>query len=324
VRAFVTGATGFVGSHLAEALVARGDEVIALSRRPESSAFLATLGARPAPGALDDDAKLAAALAGVDVVYHVAGLTAAANEAAFLAVNERGTQVLLEVVRRAAPGVQRFVLVSSHAALGPSRPDERLAEDAACRPLTAYGRSKLAGERAVRGADIPWTIVRPPAVYGPRDREFLRLFRLVKRGISPVFGWGRQQLSLVYVTDLAEALVRAATAEDTVGQVYHVAHPEVVLSRDIGRAIGMAIGRRPFLLPVPGALAGPIVGAIGRAAAAAGRPSAVNSDKMAEFLAPAWLLSVEKAERELGWRAAHDLTAGMAKTAAWYLGEGLL
>ena len=108
------------------------------------------------------------------------------------------------------------------------------------------------------------------------------------------------------------------------GQVYHAAHPEVVLSRDVGKAIGRAIGRTPVVLPVPGALAAPIVGAIGRAAAAAGKPSVVNADKLAEFLAPAWLLSVEKAERELGWRAAHDLAAGMAKTAEWYVREGLL
>ncbi len=324
MRAFLTGATGFVGSHLAEALVARGDVVVALARRPASSDFLSGLGATPAPGALDDAAKLAAALEGVDVVYHVAGLTAAVDEAGFLAVNERGTRQLLDAVRRAAPGVRRFVFVSSQAALGPSRPGEQLAEDADTHPITAYGRSKLAGERAVRGADIPWTIVRPPAVYGPRDREFLRLFRLVKRGIAPVFGWGRQQLSLVYVTDLAEALVRAGTVEGARGQVYHAAHPEVVLSRDVGKAIGRAIGRTPVVLPVPGALAAPIVGAIGRAAAAAGKPSVVNADKLAEFLAPAWLLSVEKAERELGWRAAHDLAAGMAKTAEWYVREGLL
>jgi len=325
MRALVTGATGFVGSHLVEALAARGDEVVVLARRPERAAPLARFGVRVAIGTLDDDAALAAAAEGAEVVYHLAGLTAAARPGDYLLANEAGTRRLVEAARRAAPGLSRFVYLSSQAALGPSAPGQRLAEDAPCRPVTAYGRSKLAGETVVRAAeDLPWTIVRPPAVYGPRDREFLTLFRIVRSGLAPVIGTGAQQVSLVYAPDLADAIVRAGTAPAAAHQTYHAAHAEVVSTRDLALAVGRAVGRTPVVLPVPGLLATPIVGLIGALSAARGRPSTLNLDKMAEFLAPAWTLSVEKAGRELDWRAAHDVAEGTRLTAESYRADGLL
>ena len=324
MRALVTGATGFVGSHLAEALTARGDTVLALARRDSAHAGLKALGVTPVSGSLENERSLDAALDGVEVVYHVAGLTAARSEAEFFAVNEGGTRRLLEAVRRAAPALVRFVYVSSQAALGPSPRGIALTEDAECRPVTAYGRSKLAGELAVRGAGLPWSVVRPPAVYGPRDREFLRLFRIAQHGIAPVFGAGAQTLSLVYVEDLAPAIALAGTHEAARGQILHAAHAEVVTSRDVARAAGAALGRSTVVLPVPGFAARPIVWAIGRAAAVTGRRTVVDTDKLAEFLAPSWVLSVAKAERQLGWTAGVALAEGMARTAAWYRKEGWL
>lgn len=325
MRTLVTGATGFVGSHLVEALAARGDEVVVLARRPERAAPLARFGVQVAIGTLDDADALAAAARGAAVVYHLAGLTAAARPRDFFLANEAGTRRLVEAVRRTAPGLARFVYLSSQAALGPSAPGQRLAEDAPCRPVTAYGRSKLAGETVVRAAEgLPWTIVRPPAVYGPRDREFLKMFQMVRGGLAPVFGTGAQQVSLVFAPDLADATVRAGTAPAAIHQTYHAAHAEVVSTRDLVLAIGRAVGRTPVVLPVPGLLATPIVGLIGALSAARGRPSVLNLDKMAEFLAPAWILSVEKAGRELGWRAAHDVAEGTRLTAESYRADGLL
>jgi len=327
VKAFVTGATGFVGSHLAAALVGRGDTVVCLARRPEQAAFIASLGALIAPGSLEDDRALAAALSGAEVVYHVAGLTAAASEAEFLSVNEAGTQRLIGAVRAAAPHIKRFVYVSSIAAVGPAERGARLAEDAPCRPVTAYGRSKLAGEAVVRrSVALPWTIVRPGVVYGPRDRELLRLFLIARRGFAPVFGLGRQAVSVVYATDLAEAIARAAGEPRALGQTYHAAHPTPVTQRELALAVGRAVrgGRAPWLVPVPPFVAAPIVSAIGRAAAVTGRRSVVSADKLAEFLAPSWVTSVEKAAQELGWRAGRDLDSGLAETAAWYRAEGWL
>jgi nucleoside-diphosphate-sugar epimerase len=325
VRALVTGATGFVGSHLAAGLVASGVEVVALARRADQEAFVAELGARVVRGSLEDDASLRAAAAGVDVVYHVAGLTSG-GERELLAANAAGTARLAAAARAAAPGLRRFLYVSSLAAVGPTERGGRLTEASPCRPVTAYGRSKLAGEAAIAAADLPWTITRPAVVYGPRDRELLRLFRIVRLGFAPVFGLGRQELSLVYVDDLVAALRRAAEEPAALRRTYHLAHPDVVTARDLATIIGRAVrgGRAPWVVPVPGAVAAPIVRAIGRAAAAAGRRTVVTADKMAEFLAPGWGTSVELAARDLGWRAAHDLASGVAATAEWYRDEGWL
>ncbi len=323
--ALVTGASGFVGSHLAAHLARRGDDVRGLVRRPEQAAWLASLGVRLLAGELADLDGLKAAVAGVDVVFHSAGLTAAGSEREYLAVNVEGTARLLEAAVGARPAPARFVHVSSLAAVGPTAPGQLTTEASPCHPVTAYGRSKLAGEAVVRGAALPWTIVRPPAVYGPRDREMLRLFRVARSGFAPVFGLGRQELSLVYAEDLAAGIALVGTAACAAGETYHLAHPDIVRSRELVQEIGRAVrGRAPLIVPVPAAIAARVVRAIGRAAAAAGRRTVVSEDKMAEFLAPAWGTSVAKAERELGWSPPHDLRSGLAATAAWYRAEGLL
>lgn len=325
MRALVTGATGFLGGHVVATLAARGDEVTVLARRAERAAPLARYGVGVAVGTLEDDDALAAAVRGADVVYHLAGRTAAATPADYLAVNAEGTRRLVAAARAAAPPPSRFVYVSSQAALGPSARGERLAEDAPCRPLTAYGRSKLAGEVVVRSAPgLPWTIVRPSAVYGPGDRDFFTMFQAARRGLAPVFGSGDQQLSLVCAPDLAEVIVRAGTAPAAAGMTYHAAHPEVVTTRELALAIGRAVGRSPAIVPIPAAVATPIVGLIGALAAARGRPTVLNRDKMAEFLAPAWLLAVDAAARDLGWRASLDAADGTRLTAEWYRREGWL
>ncbi len=323
MKAFVTGATGFVGGHLAEVLKARGDTVIALARRPDAARALVERGILAVSGSLEDAGALRDALAGADVVYHVAGLVAARNAAEFHAVNEAGTVRLLAAAREVCPGT-RFVYVSSQAAVGPSPVGTSLDEAAECRPVTAYGRSKLAGERAVMAGPLAWSVVRPPSVYGPRDREFLKLFRVARWGLAPVFGTGAQELSLIHVEDLVRAIAVAGTHPAAERHLFHAAHAEVVLSRDVARAAGRALGGDPIVLPVPGLLATPVVAAIGWAAAAAGRPSVLNADKMAEFLAPSWRLDVTKAHRLLAWRAETALAEGFARTVSWYRAHGWL
>ena len=318
MKVLVTGATGFVGSHLVEALAARGDTVLAMARRPDQHDALKKAGATPMPGSLENERSLVTALKDVDVVYHVAGATSARDEAAFFAINEGGTRRVLESIRQAAPGLRRVVYVSTQAALGPSPRDVALSESAECRPLTPYGRSKLAGELAVRGSDLPWSVIRPPAVYGPRDKEFLKLFRIAKRGIAPVFGAGTQQLSLVHVRDLVEAIVLAGTHDAALRQIFHAAHPETVLSRDVARAAGAALGGSPVLLPIPGAVAAAAAAVIGRVVSLAGQSTILSSERVAEFLAPSWLLDVAKADRLLGWRAKTPMVDGIRETGAWY------
>jgi nucleoside-diphosphate-sugar epimerase len=320
MKALVTGATGFVGSHLVEALRLRGDEVTALVRSPGKAALLAELGVRQAPGDLRDGAALDHAADGQDVVFHVAGLIAARSEAEFLEVNRDGTARVLEAAGRA--NVRRFVLFSSMAAAGPSTPGRPLTGSEVARPVTAYGRSKLAGENVVRAGRVPWTILRPPMVYGPRDRELLKVFRAARTGIAPVFGDGTQELSAVHGADLAQAAVACATPELALGRIYYPCHPRTFTSAAFVRAVGVALGRQVRIVRVPQPVGRLALWFVGGAARLAGRATVLTADKANEFFERAWTGDPAPCTRDTGWVPAIDLEPGLAETARWYRSTG--
>src|SRR5690348_10798106 len=239
VNAFVTGGTGFVGAHLVQALRARGDRVTALVRSPAKAQALGWTDVRIVRGDLHDRAALADGCADADVVYHVAGLIAARNYTGFVAANRDGTRRVQEAAE-GAPRRPRLVLVSSQAVGGPNPRGMPTDESVPPAPVTDYGRSKLAAEDVVRSGKGPWAIVRPPVVYGERDTETLKLFRLAKLGLGAVFGDGGQELSVIYAGDLAQALIAAGTHPAALGGTYYACHPEVHTSRSLVLAIGRA------------------------------------------------------------------------------------
>ena len=323
MRALVTGATGFVGGHLVEALLAGGHEVTALVRSTSKGAPLAARGVRLVAGDLHDTAALVRAAEGQDLAFHVAALTAALSEADFRRANAEGTANVLDAAAKA--GVSRLVHVSSLAAAGPTVPGRPLRGDEPPRPVTAYGRSKLEAEAIIRESAVPWTIVRPPMVYGPGDREFLRAFRGAQRlGVSPVFGDGSQELSAVYAPDLAAALVAAGLAPATVGGTYAACHPERFTQIEFARALGRSVGREVAVPRLPGPVARPILFVSETAARVFGRPTLLTVDKANEFLAPAWTADPSPLERDAGWRAQHGIESGLRLTAEWYRSHGWL
>jgi len=320
MNAAVTGGTGFVGRHLIAALREAGHQVTALVRSRTKARLLYGSGARLIEGDLDDGGALGAAVQGQDVVFHVAGLVKARNEAEFLAVNRDGTRRLLEAAARC--GRPRFIHVSSLAAGGPSAPGAPRALDAPAAPVTAYGRSKLAGEQVVRSSDLPWTILRPPMVYGPWDTELLKLFKLARMGWTPVFGRGTQELSTVYAPDLAAALVAAAGSEATVGRSYAACHPEIFSSRMLASAVGRAVGRTVRIIGLSERSSRALLAITGTTARLLGRTTILNADKLHEFFAPAWTADSTPLTRDTTWIATHDLDAGLRATAAWYRERG--
>ncbi len=322
MNALVTGATGFVGRHLIDALTACGDAVTALVRSPTKAAGLTERGVRIAAGDLGSTEALRAAVRGQDVVYHVAGLIAARNEAEFLSVNRDGTARL--VAAAAEEGRPRIVLVSSLAAAGPSERGTPLSGSEPPRPVTAYGRSKLAGEAALRAGPLPWTIVRPPAVYGPHDTEMLRVFRAAKLGVVPVFGDGTQELSLVYGPDLGRALAAAGRTNATTGRVFYACHPEVLTSASVVRTVGRSMGRTVRLIRLPRWAARNALGITGALARLAGRATLLTPDKANEFFAPAWTCDPTRLTASTGWHPEFDLATGAAATVAWYRASGVL
>lgn len=320
MNAFVTGGTGFVGAHLVQALRARGDRVTCLVRSPEKAKRLGWTDVRMVRGDLDDARGLAEGCADADVVYHVAGRIAARNLNEFLAANRDGTRHVQEAAQ-ASPRRPRLVLVSSQAAGGPNPRGAPSDESAPPAPVTDYGRSKLAAEEVVRSGSGPWSIVRPPVVYGEHDTETLKLFRLARTGIGAVFGDGGQELSVIYAGDLAQALIAAGTNPGTLGGTYYVCHPEVHTSRSLVLAIGRAVGKIPVVVPIPGALARALLWVTGSGAALLGRATILTSDKAHEFLAPAWTCRADRMTQATGWRAQTDLATGLAKAVTWYRTE---
>jgi dihydroflavonol-4-reductase len=322
MRALVTGATGFVGSHLAEALRQRGDEVTALARSSGKAKPLTALGVDVVAGDLHDVAALDRVVEGQDVVYHVAGLVAARNEAEFLRANGKGTENVVAAVQRA--GVPRLVFVSSLAAAGPARRGAPLSGDEPPRPVTAYGRSKLAAEQTVRESGLSWSIVRPPIVYGPRDREVLKVFRLARLRIAPVFGDGAQELVAVHAEDLAGALIAAASSPAAIGRTYTACHPEVFTSAQFGVAVAAAMGHSVKTLHIPQPVGRALLSVTEAAAKLARQSTILTSDKANEFFQPAWTGDPTPLTRDTGWRAGYDLRRGLEHTYRWYRDAGWL
>ncbi len=322
MKVLVTGGTGFVGSHLIDVLLERGDTVTALVRSPAKAKGLEPRGVRLVVGDLHDLPALETATASQDVVYHVAGLVTARNPAEFDRANSEGSGNLVRAT--AARGSPRFVLVSSMAAAGPSAPGRPHTGQEPSQPVTHYGRSKLAGEEEVRHSSLPWTILRPPMVYGPRDKEVLKVFKLARWGVAPVFGSGAQELSAITGEDLARALVAAAVTDLAVGETYYPCHPEIFTSRAFAQAIGQAVGRRVATPGVPEWLARGLLSLTGAAARLANQATILNADKANEFFQPAWTGDPAALTRDTGWQARHDLSSGVALTAAWYRDAGWL
>jgi dihydroflavonol-4-reductase len=324
-RALITGGTGFVGSHTVEEYLRQGWRVRALVRNPARLGWLSGLDIEIAPGTLLDPGSLARAMEGCDLVVHCAGLTKAIHSQEYFRVNEEAVRDLTHIASERK--VRRLVLCSSQAAAGPSSPGKPITEDDAPHPVSAYGRSKLAGERVLaEGANgLEWIILRPPAIIGPRDEQFLPLFRAVSRyGIYPRFGQAARRYSFASVHDIARALLVAGEVETGLNSVYFVAAPESLDWSDAAAAIAKFAGKKAHALPLGNGML-KLLGALTEAyAAMSSKPALLSADKLREILAPDWVCSTEKIRRTWGFECAWTKEATLRDTYEAYLKSGLL
>jgi len=325
MRAFVTGGTGFVGSHLVEALLGRGFEVRCLVRDPADLKWLTGLDVELVVGDCSDPEGLKGSTAGADYVFHVAGLTKAVDPRDYYTVNSDGARNMAEAALRDNNGLKKFVLVSSQAAAGPSQAGVPRKEDDPPSPVTDYGKSKLLAEKYLTGLkdELPVAIVRPPSVYGPRDRDIYTFFKLVSRGVRTSFN-DERLISFCYVKDLAEGIIAAALKDTDSGEAFFIAHDRPLGWDEIGEAVAAALGVRARRVALPIAALSLVALVSEGVSALTGRPALMNRQKMAEIRQRYWVVDTAKAKAVLGFEAAVDFRAGAMLTARWYREHGWL
>jgi nucleoside-diphosphate-sugar epimerase len=276
-------------------------------------------------GDLQNQETLNRAVDGVEIVFHLAAATRARSEREYVQANAEGTQRLVEAALAAHPQPQRFIYLSSLAAAGPAQDGKPVQLQDRPRPITAYGRSKLAGEHFCRQAasDMKMLMLRAPAVYGPRDRDLFICFLLAAYGILLAPRGSERLLQFIHVNDLVEALLLAATTSSGTG-VYHVAESRPYAWGEIATWLAQAVGRRVRAVRIPSWLVQTSATISEYGAAAIGRATIFNRDKAQEMLAPGWLCETEAAKRDLGFTGKIPLPRGLMETATWYRAHGWL
>jgi nucleoside-diphosphate-sugar epimerase len=326
MKVLVTGASGFLGSHVAEQLTKEGHEVRALVRKSSNRSFLERLERLEfAYGGIEDAGNVAEAVKGVDAIVHSAGLVKARTPGEFQTTNVEGTRNILEAAKAHAPNLRRFVHVSSLVAAGPSLDGKPVDVGREAGPVTHYGRSKLDAERVVLAAknDLPVVILRPAAIYGPRDHEIFAFFQAVHRGVLPTVGKGDSTMSMIYGPDCAEACIKAISADVPSGSIYFVDDGEAYSFRSMVEEVEVAMGKKAFLrvnLPLPvlwlAAFSSEMYGKL------AGKAVMLNRDKMNEIRQPHWVCASDDTRRDLGWEPRVKLREGTTITARWYQDNG--
>ncbi len=325
-RVLVTGASGFVGSHLTEALLARGYRVRCMVRRTSDLTFIQHLPVEWAYADVRDAESLHSACQDVDIVCHCAALTRALDQETFLRVNAQGTEALARAAMTANPNLHRFLYISSQSAAGPSKGAEDFRDEARLpQPLNWYSKSKLAGEEALlsMGDRLPLTIIRPSAIFGPRDRDFFAYFHLVKWHLELKLGQADRWYSFIYVRDLVELILLALENGIALGQTYFGSGPAHTYA-ELAETIGRAMDKRVLRIPLPEAILTPIALGAKVQERLTGRPALLNEQRVRDMRQPYWLCSGEKARRELGFEARYTLESAIEETADWYRESGWL
>jgi len=324
----VTGSTGFIGARMLKYLVGEKERV-KVFLRPESQVVALPDGVEVVRGSFGDMESLGRAVRDVDRIVHLAGVTKALDEAGYDAGNVMPVRNLLAAIRKHNPVLKRFLFVSSLTVAGPaSEGIQGVKESDLSRPVSAYGRSKLRAETLCMESSglIPVTIVRPPAVYGPGDRDVLQVFQMLAKGVLVLAGSSaRQRFSMIYVDDLVKGIMAAARSEKAFGRVYYITSSCSWSWDEVIAAARPVLGfTKLYRISLPASLVffvGTVMGAIG---SLQGKPALINRDKVSELLQNYWVCSPEQAQCDLGFTAETTLAEGVEKTLFWYQREGWL
>jgi nucleoside-diphosphate-sugar epimerase len=326
LKALVTGATGFIGSHLVEALLQRGVQVRCLVRKTSDLSWLKNLPVELVRGDCNDKASLGEAVKAVDRVFHLAGVTKAIEEMTYFEINALGTENLIHACLENNPRLQKFIYLSSQAAAGPCQNGEKKRESDQCQPVSPYGYSKRMGEEFALAHchEIPLLILRPSAVYGPRDRDIYAFFKLLCKRIKPCLLGQDQHISLCYVQDIIQAILLASEAQELKGDIFFLSDGHDYRLEEIGDVFAQAMGISPLCIRVPEWMIFGIASFSEYLSKFTGKPPLLNKGKIEEMIQKNWVCDITKAKTLLGFNPQFKLFQGAKLTFEWYRKENWL
>jgi nucleoside-diphosphate-sugar epimerase len=326
LKALVTGAAGFIGSHLVEALLQRGVYVRCLVRPTSHLMWLKGLPVEIIYGDCQEQDSLGPGVKDVDLVFHLAGATRAIEAKTYFAVNALGTENLVQACLEHNPRLQKFIYLSSQAAAGPGRDGGKKTESDPCAPVSPYGMSKRRGEELAlsRAHELPLLILRPSAVYGPRDKAFLFLFQCLAKRIKPSISGGVEHLSLCSVQDLVGAILLAAETRTRSGEIFFLSDGQDYRMEEINDIVAQAMGVTAFRLRLPSPVFYGIAAVAEYFAHVSGKPALISRGRAEEMIQPNWLCDITKARKLLGFEPQIPLARGAKLTFDWYRKENWL
>ncbi len=323
MKALVTGGTGFIGSHLTEALLQRGISVRCLVRRESDLRWLKGLPIEIVIGDCSQMASLKEAVKDVDQIFHLAGVTKAVKEKTYFEVNAFGTENLIRVCLENNRHLQKIVYLSSQAAAGPCRNGDRKKESDRCEPISAYGQSKRKGEELAlaHAHEIPLVILRPTGVYGPRDKDFYALFKWISKRIKPSFSG---KVSLCYVQDVIDAILLAAGSQTRSGEIFFLSDGIDYLMRDVGDVFAKTMGVTPFSVPIPKWLLFGFASFSECLSLISRKPALISRGMAEQMVEQDWTCDITKARTTLGFQPQFQLFQGARLTYQWYKNQNWL
>lgn len=322
----VTGANGFVGSHLVDLLLSKKYKVRCIVRKTSNLKWLEGKDVEIFDSGLFDKQGISKAFKNAKYIYHVAGVVKSKKPEGYFRGNVDTTRNLLEAALDHKDTIEKILVVSSLTAAGPSREGVPIDETAECRPITTYGKSKLAEEVLCKKYmdRLPITICRAPAVYGQRDTEILIFFQTFKKGLMTTIGFDKKTISLIHVMDLVNGFCRAAESEKSSGQIYFISSEDYYTWDDIGDVTARVLGKKALHVKVPHSIVYSLAGFAQFFAGFGKKAATLNIEKAKDITQNAWICNTGKAVRELGYNQEISLEEGIKRTCDWYKEMGWL
>jgi dihydroflavonol-4-reductase len=318
--AVVTGANGFVGSHLVDLLLEKNYKVRCIIRKTSNLRWLEGKNVEIYDTGLFDNEGLRKAFKDAEYIFHVAGVVKSKKPEGYFKGNVDPTRNLLDVSLEFKDTIKRFLVVSSQTAAGPSLNGNPVNEETECHPITTYGRSKLAQEKLAQTYmdRIPVTICRAPAVYGERDTEILIFFKTFNKGLMTTIGFDKKKVSLIHVIDLVNGFLLAAIHNNAKNQIYFISSEKYYTWEEIGDVTSTATGKNPVKVKVPHPLVFSIASAAQFFAMFSSKPATLNIEKARDITQNSWTCDTSKAVKELGYHQKISIEEGIKRTVEWY------